>query len=252
MSYKPVVGDIIIVNGVLGKYNLSVQMKSGWLISCAAHTHNFTEATCSSPKTCQICKVTEGEALPHTDLENDHACDICEAKVGKHEDTTGDSLCEYCGEEVLEETIVTLAEFTFGANGNVSHVDGADLGKTKAYTADGYTLNLNSMSKVFAPSYDAKGNSCIKLGSSSVIGSLKFTVADNVTEVIIYVAQYKADATKIAVNGISYTISTASNNGAYTEIKIDTTTNKTISFSTVYGGVRCMINSIVYNGYNQN
>ena len=251
MSYKPVAGDIIIVNGVLGKYNSSVQMKSGWLISCTAHTHNFTEATCSSPKTCELCKVTEGEALPHTDLENDHACDICEAKVGKHEDITGDSLCEYCGEEALEETIVTLAEFTFGANKGAAHVDGADLGKTKAYTADGYTLNLNYMSKVFAPSYDAKGNSCIKLGSS-VIGSLKFTVEDNVTEVIIYVAQYKSNATQITVNGISYTITTASNNGAYTEIKIDTTTIKTISFSTASGGVRCMINSIVYNGYNQN
>ena len=252
LSYKPIAGDIIIVNGVLGKYNSSVQMKNGWLISCTAHTHNFTEATCSSPKTCQLCKVTEGETLPHTDLENDHACDICEANVGKHEDTTGDSLCEYCGEEVSADAIGKLVEFTFGNNSSAAHVDGNSLGTSKAYTVDDYTLNLTSMANIYGPAYDAKGNSCIKIGSSKNTGSFKFTVADNVTEVIIYVAQYKSNATKITVNGTSYTISTASDKGAYTEIKIDTTTTKTISFSTVSSGGRCMINSIVYNGYNQN
>ena len=227
-------------------------MKSGWLISCTAHTHNFIEATCSSPKTCELCKVTEGEALPHTDLENDHACDICEAKVGKHKDTTGDSLCEYCGEEVSVDTIGILAEFAFGNNSSAAHVDGNSLGTTKAYTVDDYTLNLTSMANIYGPAYDAKGNSCIKIGSSKNTGSFKFTVTDNVTEVIIYVAQYKSNATKITVNGTSYTISTASDKGAYIEIKIDTTTTKTISFSTVSSGGRCMINSIVYNGYNQN
>ena len=108
------------------------------------------------------------------------------------------------------------------------------------------------MANIYGPAYDAKGNSCIKIGSSKNTGSFKFTVEENVTEVIIYVAQYKANTTKITVNGTAYTVTTASNNGAYTEIKIDTTTTKTISLSTVSGGVRCMINSIVYYGYNQN
>ena len=77
---------------------------------------------------------------------------------------------------------------------------------------------------------------------------VKEPVAENVTEVVIYVAQYKANATKISVNGIQYDITTASNNGEYTAITVDTSVNKTVNFETVTGGVRCMINTIVFNG----
>lgn len=148
-----------------------------------------------------------------------------------------------------EPVVTTLATFEFGANGNAVHVDGNNIGTTKTYTENGYSLLLNSMTNVFGPANDAKGNSCIKLGSSSKTGSFTFTVPENVTEVIIYVAQYKANTTKIAVNGVNHTIPTASNNGEYTAIKVDTTTTKTINFSTVSSGVRCMINTIVFNGY---
>ena len=251
MGYKPNTGDIVIVSGVLGKYEKTIQMKNAWLLSCTAHTHDFTEATCKEPKTCSICKVTEGETLPHIDSEKDHACDICEAKVGVHIDETGDLLCDYCGEEISDETPVveTLAEFTFGANGSPAHVDGNDYGTSKSFTAGEYKLELNGMSKVFGTAYDAKGNSCIKLGTSSVIGYFKFIVPENVTEVIIYVAKYKANVTKITVNGASYNITTASKDGLYTAITIDTSINKTVTLSTVTGSVRCMINTIVFNGY---
>ena len=251
MGYKPNTGDIVIVSGVLGKYEKTIQMKNAWLLSCTAHTHDFTEATCKEPKTCSICKVTEGETLPHIDSEKDHACDICEAKVGVHIDETGDLLCDYCGEEISDETPVveTLAEFTFGANGSPAHVDGNDYGTSKSFTAGEYKLELNGMSKVFGTAYDAKVNSCIKLGTSSVIGYFKFIVPENVTEVIIYVAKYKANVTKITVNGASYNITTASKDGLYTAITIDTSINKTVTLSTVTGSVRCMINTIVFNGY---
>ena len=93
------------------------------------------------------------------------------------------------------------------------------------------------------------GNSCMKMGTSSAVGSFTVTVPDNVTEVVIYVAQYKANTTKISVNGgAAQTITTASNNGAYTAITIDTSVNKTFTFATVSGGVRCMIDTIVFNG----
>jgi hypothetical protein len=103
--------------------------------------------------------------------------------------------------------------------------------------------------KVYKDCNDAKGNSVLKLGTGSAIGSFSFTVDDNVTEVVIYVAKYKAKSTKINVNGTAYTISTSSDNGEYTAIKIDTTTNKTISFATVSSNSRCHIDSIVFNGY---
>jgi hypothetical protein len=54
---------------------------------------------------------------------------------------------------------------------------------------------------------DAQGNSCFKLGTSSKIGSFKFEVPDDVTEVVIYAAKYKAKTSKITVNGKTYTLS---------------------------------------------
>ena len=95
---------------------------------------------------------------------------------------------------------------------------------------------------------DAKGNSCIKFGTSSKTGSCTFTVPANVTKVIIYVAQYKANTTKITVNGTTYTITTASNNGAYTAVEIDTTTTKTVTFTTASDAVRAMVNTIEFIG----
>ncbi|MBR2380898.1 MAG: hypothetical protein IKA84_00190 [Clostridia bacterium] len=141
----------------------------------------------------------------------------------------------------------TLATFTFGEDGSASHSDGSS--KTSySETNDNYTLTLDSMSNVYTGARDAKGNSCIKLGASSKAGSFSFTVPDDVTKVVICVAQYKANTTKITVNGTSYTITTASNNGEYTEIEIDTTVNKTVSFTTVSGGYRAMVNTIEFCG----
>ena len=95
---------------------------------------------------------------------------------------------------------------------------------------------------------DAMGNSCLKFGTGSIAGSMTFTVPENVTEVILYVAKYKSNTTKLNVNGSAVTLTKNSNDGVYDEIKIDTTTNKTISFTTVTGGYRAMLNTIVFVG----
>ena len=160
--------------------------------------------------------------------------------------------CSVCGEEDPDHnegdaTVDTLAEFTFGSNGSAAHVDGNDYGTSKSFTSGTYTLALTGMSKVYGPAYDAKGNSCIKLGTSSKAGSFSFTVPENVTEVVIYVAKYKSNSATVKVNETSYTLTKASNNGEYDIITIDTTTTKTVTF-TVSSGYRCMINTIVFNG----
>jgi hypothetical protein len=106
---------------------------------------------------------------------------------------------------------------------------------------------MDSVTKVYDGARDAKGNSCLKLGTSKVTGSLTFTVPENVTEVVIYVAGYKAaTSTDIKINGTSYNVSTTSNDGIYTAITIDTTTVKTVTFTTVT--YRCMINTIEFKG----
>ena len=139
----------------------------------------------------------------------------------------------------------TQITFEFGENGEATHSDG---GEATSYseTASGYTLTLESLSKVYKNARDAKGNSALKLGTTKAAGSFSFTVPDDVGSVVIEVAKYKSNAAKIKVNDTDYTISSASDNGVYDEITVDTTTNKTVNFTTVSGGYRCMINSITY------
>ena len=135
--------------------------------------------------------------------------------------------------------------FELGANGTASHSDGSDA-STYSETVNGYTLSITGGTKMYTGARDAKGNSCIKLGTSSVVGGFQFTVPDDVTSVVIYVAQYKTNTTKITVTGTAYTITTASNNGEYTAVEVDTSSNKTVSFTTVSGGYRAMVNTIKY------
>ncbi len=139
----------------------------------------------------------------------------------------------------------TQVVFDMGANGTATHADG---NKYSAYTedADGYTLTLESLNNVYGPARDAMGNGCIKLGASSKAGGFSFTVPADVTSVIIAVGKYKANTTKLTVNGTTYTLSMNSNDGAYDEIVIDTTTEKTITLTTISGGYRAMVNSITY------
>jgi hypothetical protein len=140
-----------------------------------------------------------------------------------------------------------LATFTFGDNGEAAHVDGQDLGETASYTSGNYKLDLTGMSKVYGPATDAKGNSCIKMGTSSKVGTFSFTVAEGVNKVVIRIASYKANVTKINVNGTVYDISAnKSNDGSYFEIVVDTSTTKTVTIATVEGACRAMSDSIAY------
>ncbi len=261
MSVKPVVGDEITVYGALTSYSSKAQFKNAELYEHNAHECDFSvEATCTKGASCKYCgAVQEGsEPIAHDFTYAPATCEtparcVCGAKDEgtelDHEIVDGECTREGCDYvEGVESEPEELVTFEFGANSSAAHVDGNDLGASKSYTENGYTLKLTGMSKVYGPAYDAKGNSCIKLGTSKVVGCFTFTVDDDVDQVIIRVAKYKSNTTKINVNGTAYTISGASNDGAYDEIVIDTTTTKTITFTTVSGGVRAMINSITYIG----
>ena len=126
------------------------------------------------------------------------------------------------------------------------------LSGTKTYTENGYDLKLESISRVYDKCYDDLGNSCLKLGSSSKAGTFDITVADNVTKFIIRVKGYKSSKSIISVNGTNTTInansSTTTVNGQCLEIEVDTSTNKTVSITTVTGGWRIAIDSIEFVG----
>lgn len=56
-------------------------------ITACSHEHEYSEATCTEPKTCTICGETEGEALGHT------------VDIG---------ICSRCGEAVAKEDLLAI------------------------------------------------------------------------------------------------------------------------------------------------
>ena len=137
--------------------------------------------------------------------------------------------------------------FELGPDGEASHKDTSTSKETYSETVGDYTLSLTGGSSMYLDCRDAAGNGAIKMGSGSKAGSFSFTVPVEVNQVIIKVAGYKDNTGKISINGgATQTISTLSNNGEYTDVVVDTSTNKDVSFTTVSGGYRVMINSITY------
>ena len=139
-----------------------------------------------------------------------------------------------------------LAVFDFGANGGAAHSDGTDITSAKTYTDGDYSLTITSPVKLYGGARDAKGNSCLKVGSSKAVGSFTFTVPSDVDEVVIHAAGYKANNATVSVNGKQHSVNTCSNDGVYTPITVDTTSTKTVTVSTISGATRCMINTVEF------
>lgn len=79
------------------------------------HTHEFTEATCTEPKTCTECGETEGEPLPHSFSDatctEPKTCTVCGATEGEplgHSCSIG--VCSGCGEFINAEAIFDIID----------------------------------------------------------------------------------------------------------------------------------------------
>ena len=136
--------------------------------------------------------------------------------------------------------------FEFGANGDAEHSDGGNASVTYSEKNGVYMITIGG-ENFYLGARDAFGNSCLKLGSSTNRGTITFTVPDDVTYVIIRIAKYKDNTTKITVNGgDAITIVSSSDNGEYDEIKINTTENKNVTIEGYPNSHVAMINSITY------
>ena len=148
--------------------------------------------------------------------------------------------------ESSEPSTNETIRFELGQDGASSHVDGSTAKSTYSETVGNYTLSLTSGTNMYPSSRDAKGNGAIKLGSSSKTGGFSFTAPNDVTSVNLEIAKYKSNTSIISLNGKQHTLTKNSNDGQYDVFTIDTSTNKTISLTTVSGGVRAMVNAIEY------
>lgn len=88
---------------------------------CGCHSHEFSEATCTQPKTCISCGETEGEVLPHSFSEatctQPKTCEICGATEGEalgHSVSIGK--CSKCGEDVNFDVIWDISSDYQAAN----------------------------------------------------------------------------------------------------------------------------------------
>ena len=213
-------------------------------------THEHTACPECGKCTAADCDGTDADKCQGHEVEPEHehtACPECGKCTAEDCDGAEEEKCQG-HEPETEQPVGLIARFEFGANGTAEHKDGGTAKAEYTETVNNYTLNITGGEKMYPGSYDAKGNSAIKFGTSSVVGKMTFTVPDEVKEVKIYVAKYKANTTKIDVNGSAYTLTNNSNDGLYDVITVDTSVTKTIVFTTVSGGVRCMINAIEYYG----
>ena len=177
-------------------------------------------------------------------LKSGQKCTVCGYTVQDEIDALGhnyvDGKCS-CGAEEPNEVV-----FELGANGAAIHKDGSTAQIKYSETVGDYTLNIIDGDKMYPASYDAKGNSCIKLGTGSTHGSFKFTVPDDVVSIKIAVAKYKENTTDITVNETIYSLTKNSNDGEYDEIVVDTSSDKTIILATTSSYKRAMVNSITF------
>ena len=188
----------------------------------------------------KFVEATGGDETPETP-EVDETLEAIKADLNE---VTASMALAYTYKVTTQKAVV----FALGANGAATHSDGGDSKGTYSETVVSYTLNILGGAKMYTGARDAKGNSCIKLGTSSVAGEFSFTVPDDVESVIIEVAKYKTNTSKLTINGTSYTLTKNSDNGEYDKITVDTSTTKDVSVTTVSGGYRAMVNTITFVG----
>lgn len=148
--------------------------------------------------------------------------------------------------ETIPAGPVVVASFALGDNGAATHSDGTGA-STYEETVSGYTLSISAGSNFYTGAIDAQGNSCLKLGTSSKVGTFTITVPTGVKKVVIYVSGYKAKTSKYTVNGGDVKTATKkSNDGEYEAVEITVPEDGKIVFATVSGGTRIMINTIEF------
>ena len=220
----------------------TVELTAGDKVKVTAFVNWFKGAQLTNVSNYTYVEKLAQPEQPEVPTHEHTACEICQ-KCTAEDCPDAEAKCPGHEPELpVEPKTIT---FTLGADGTASHNDGSEM-TSYTETVDGYTLSMTGATKVYKGARDAKGNSCLKFGTSKLVGTLTINVPEDVTSVVIYVAKYKANSTTVQVNGKTYTVSGASNDGVYDAITIDTTTTKTISFGTSGSTYRCMVNTIEF------
>ncbi len=255
------VNDTITVTGTIKNYNGKVEFDSGCTfkdrvvgtstVSVDANSSKNATVTLEDGMTSGLngatftftVSVSDGHELVSVKVNGVEVNAVENIYTGT---INGNTIVSVETKEVGAADPVVVATFEFPTSGKTGHQDGSTA-TSYTDTNNSYTLSITDGSSFYTKANDAKGNGCLKLGTGSKTGSFTLNAPENVKFVVLYVAGYKANTASITINGTKYDVSTSSNNGEYTAIKVAVPENKTIAFeSGASGDKRCMINKIEF------
>ena len=75
--------------------------------------------------------------------------------------------------------------FELGADGDAEHKENSTSKTGYTETVDNYDLSITNGDKMYLNCIDAKGNGCIKLGSSKAVGSFTINVPATLDKMVI-------------------------------------------------------------------
>ena len=149
-------GDVVTVTGTIGNFSNSNQIATGStaVITTVHVCSTYTDATCTDPAECTVCGKENGEALGHTEANNEGKCDRCGADLSVVTLTataayTGTTTGNMTGEN--DATTLGLDATIFSAvsektNGGQNHVGLNKAGNIRLYKGDTSTLTISVVS----------------------------------------------------------------------------------------------------------
>ncbi len=201
-------------------------------------------------------QITETETRTETNTETEPNTD----PAPQHIDYDENNYCDKCGELIesnesnteFEETNEHGALFDkfYDKNYDIKatgHSNGSKMTDLcNSYTSGEYELVFQNYSNLYKNARDEKGNSALKVGTTSAVGSFELNIPEDILIVVIRVAKYKDKDSVVLINNVEHVLTKNSNDGEYDMIIIDATKNKTVSVSTTEEYKICMIRSIEF------
>ncbi len=195
------VGDVITVTGEMATYGGSRQIAAGATAEIiSAHTcTEFTDATCTAPKTCTVCGATEGSALGHNYVEG--SCDRCGAAEPSGDQTTLNvTIADFAAANGWENS-KPYTEFNLNGDISVTAV-GTASGNYGVNTGKYYTNGENWRI------YQAENPALtITAAEGKTIVSVKITYASQNTGVLTLDGANVESASVVTVNAATVTFS---------------------------------------------
>ncbi|MDE5592417.1 MAG: hypothetical protein K2I75_00525, partial [Clostridiales bacterium] len=197
---------------------------------------------------CDAFDVDNSEECDYTeqtvDADGHHTACVC-GRIGStvpHEYAAATQTCD-CGKINPAYLVVVGSDnvvATFEMGTGTGSAGGSDQAKYNE-TANGYTLAITRESGNMYTNAGDGTNNVLRLAKSGNAASLSFTVPDDVTKVVIYVARYNGSkAVQLTINGVNVDSPTST---TYVAVTVDTSSVKTILLGT---DNYCYINTIEY------